>query len=98
MHSLTLGCASFSGLVPINALLVSARFRDAMPTRQELFPTTPFLASDGHLSDYDQSGLGNCFVSIPNLKSPPMRLRMSRMIAPSTRFEAIDPLASRLTL
>jgi hypothetical protein len=31
----------------------------------------------------DYSGLGNCFVSIPNLKNLPMKLRMSGMIAPS---------------
>ncbi len=37
-----------------NALLVRARFRDAMPTRQELFPTTPFLSSDGHLIGINQ--------------------------------------------
>jgi hypothetical protein len=42
--------------------------------------------------------LGNCFVSIPNLKNLPMRLRMSRMIAHRPRIQAIDLLASRLTL
>jgi len=84
--------------VNTNAFLVSARFRDAMPTRQELFPTTPFLTSDGHLSDYDQSGLGNCYVSIPNLKNLPMKLRMSKMIAPSTPHPSDGPLASRLSL
>src|SRR6476646_9024993 len=54
-------------------------------------------ALGGHL-DECKSGLGNCFVSIPNLKNLPTRLRISRMIAPSPRIQAIDLLASRLTL
>jgi hypothetical protein len=44
------------------------------PTRQELFPTTPFLASDGHLmSDYPTSMIGLCQEG----KSSPDALRRS---------------------